>query len=228
MTSGPMPSPERTAMWSALLADMEDSLELRSVVGASWFETRGFAALLTMRVFDLILRSAHLCASRRMRPVRLKTLRRQNRPPNQPALLQVDERFIGPGERHRRHRDRRDLPGTHEIEQFGRLAEIADITALNRDRLDRNQRQGPRRAAAEQADDDELAALGQAVEPKLRGLGIADQIDHRADRLAGRLDHLFQGIGRAAVDDRKRPGFRRRRALLRIDVDDDGALASHR
>ena len=35
---------------------------------ASWFETRGVAALLTMRVQDLILRSAHLRASRRMKP----------------------------------------------------------------------------------------------------------------------------------------------------------------
>jgi hypothetical protein len=44
---------------------------------ASWFETRGVAALLTMRVPDLILtmrvpdlilRSAHLRASRRMKP----------------------------------------------------------------------------------------------------------------------------------------------------------------
>jgi hypothetical protein len=38
---------------------------------ASWFETRGVAALLTMRVeSDLILRSGHLAASRRMKPRR--------------------------------------------------------------------------------------------------------------------------------------------------------------
>jgi hypothetical protein len=35
---------------------------------ASWFETRGAAALLTMRVTDLILRSALSRASRRMKP----------------------------------------------------------------------------------------------------------------------------------------------------------------
>jgi hypothetical protein len=35
---------------------------------ASWFETRGVAALLTMRVIDLILRSGLLAASRRMKP----------------------------------------------------------------------------------------------------------------------------------------------------------------
>jgi hypothetical protein len=35
---------------------------------ASWFETRGVAALLTMRVLDLILRSGVFAASRRMKP----------------------------------------------------------------------------------------------------------------------------------------------------------------
>jgi hypothetical protein len=34
--------------------------------GASWFETRGAAALLAMRVSDLILRSTRQRASRRM------------------------------------------------------------------------------------------------------------------------------------------------------------------
>jgi hypothetical protein len=41
---------------------------------ASWFETRGVAALLTMRVQDLILRSALLRASRRMKPPNWKML----------------------------------------------------------------------------------------------------------------------------------------------------------
>ena len=39
---------------------------------ASWFETRGVAALLIMEV--LILRSAHLRASRRMKPSNWKML----------------------------------------------------------------------------------------------------------------------------------------------------------
>src|SRR5258708_38857190 len=86
-------------------------------------------------------------------------LRRQHRAPDQPALLQIDQRFIGLGERHRRYRNGLDLPGAHEIEQFLRFPEIADIAALNRDRLDRDQRQRPRRAATEQADNDKLAAL---------------------------------------------------------------------
>jgi hypothetical protein len=39
---------------------------------ASWFETRGVAALLTMRVSDLILRSGTFVASRRMEPLSWK------------------------------------------------------------------------------------------------------------------------------------------------------------
>jgi len=35
---------------------------------AAWFETRGVAALVTMRVQDLILRSGQLAASRRIKP----------------------------------------------------------------------------------------------------------------------------------------------------------------
>jgi hypothetical protein len=35
---------------------------------ASWFEGRGVAALLSMRIQDLILRSGLLAASRRMQP----------------------------------------------------------------------------------------------------------------------------------------------------------------
>jgi hypothetical protein len=39
---------------------------------ATWFETRGVAALLTMRIKDLILRSGLLAASRRMKPLNWK------------------------------------------------------------------------------------------------------------------------------------------------------------
>ncbi|HEX3114045.1 MAG TPA: hypothetical protein VHQ48_01100 [Bradyrhizobium sp.] len=41
---------------------------------ASWFETRGVAALLTIRIQDVILMSAHLRASRRMKPPNWKML----------------------------------------------------------------------------------------------------------------------------------------------------------
>jgi len=40
---------------------------MRRETGASWFETRGVAALLTMRVPDLILRR-RIAPSRRMKP----------------------------------------------------------------------------------------------------------------------------------------------------------------
>jgi hypothetical protein len=84
---------------------------------ASWFETRGVTALLTMRVVDLILRSAHLCASRRMKPPYLKMpLGREDRASDQLAFLQVDQRIIGFRERHGRHRNWLDLLGAHESE----------------------------------------------------------------------------------------------------------------
>jgi hypothetical protein len=41
---------------------------------ASWFETRGVAALLIVRNQDLILRSGVFAASRRMEPPSWKTL----------------------------------------------------------------------------------------------------------------------------------------------------------
>src|SRR6267378_6510383 len=114
-----------------------------------------------------------------------KLLRRQHRSTDQFALLQIDQRLIGFGQRHRRHRNGGDLLGADQIEQFLRLPEIADIAALDGDRLERDQRQRPGCAAAEQADDDELAALGQAVEAELGGLGVTDEIDYRADRPGG-------------------------------------------
>ncbi len=43
-------------------------------MGLSWFETRGYAALLTMRISDLILRSGVFAASRRMKPPKSKML----------------------------------------------------------------------------------------------------------------------------------------------------------
>src|SRR5581483_8757602 len=103
--------------------------------------------------------------------------------------------------------DRRNLLGANQIKQLPRLAQITDIAALNRDRLDRDQRQRPWRAAAEQADDDELAALGQAVEAELGGLRVADEIDRRADRPAGLLRELRQRIRRLAVDGGERAGL---------------------
>src|SRR6202011_1671181 len=103
--------------------------------------------------------------------------RRQYRAAAQPALLQVDERIVGLGKRHRRDWNGRDLLGADEIEQLLGLAEIADIAALDGRGLDRNQRQRPRRAAAEQADDDELATRGQAVEARLRVCGLAAHVD---------------------------------------------------
>src|SRR5215212_2893046 len=155
-------------------------------------------------------------------------LRREHRAPHQPALLQLDQRVIRSCQRHRGHRNGRNLLGSYQIEQLLRLPEIAYIAALDRDGLDRNERQSPGCAAAEQADDDKLAALAQAVEAELGGLGIADQIDHRADRPTGFLGELLQRVGRPAIDARQRAGALGGLTFAGVDVDDDGALAAHR
>src|SRR6202790_1799734 len=216
MTSGPIPSPGSTAMWRALFADMEFPgwCGLRIVIPGWCVSTRPGISRFRVRC----------CAS----PRNDGLLRRQYRAADQPALLQIDERIVGLGKRHRRDWNGCDLLGAYEIEQFLSLAEIADIAALDRHGLDRNQRQRPRRAAAEQADDDKLATFGQAVEPELRGLGVADQVDHGADRAAGFPGQLLQRVGGSAIDGGKRAGLLRGFPLARIDINDDGALAAHR
>src|SRR6478672_3494651 len=67
----------------------------------------------------------------------LADLRCEHRATDQSALLQLDQRLIGFGKRHRRHRYRADLLGAHEIEQLLGFPQISDIAALDRDRLDR-------------------------------------------------------------------------------------------
>src|SRR3981189_1466726 len=126
-------------------------------------------------------------------------LRREHPASNQSALLQIDQRLIGLRQRHWRHRNGLDFLGSHQIEQFLRFPEIADIAALDRDGLDWNQRQCPRRAAAEQADDHQLAALGQAVEAELCRLGIADQIYCAMEACNSSTMRLLQRIGRRAA-----------------------------
>src|ERR1700748_465286 len=134
MPSGPMPSPPRTAIWSALLADMEeDSLR----------EGLSFQGNAKHRARNLEISGWSL----RTIPEMTEQLRRQNRAPDQPARLQTGERVIGTGKRLRRHLNRRFFFRAHKIEQFPRLAQIADIAALNGNRLDRDQREGPGRAA---------------------------------------------------------------------------------
>src|SRR5258708_15050778 len=58
---------------------------------AAWFETRGVAALLTIRVQDLILRSALLCASRRPHPEEAPTGPREARPDDKLHAVSKDE-----------------------------------------------------------------------------------------------------------------------------------------
>src|SRR5262245_6526602 len=165
-----MPSPPSTAMWKALLADM------KYLGAAGKSSLRGAKRRSNPR---LICGSMDCFAS-----LAMTGLRRQHGAADQLALVQVVQRVVGFRQRQRRHRDRRDLLRTHEVEQFLCFAKIADIAALDRHGLDRDQRQRERGAATEQADDDQLAALGQAIESELRGLCAADEINHGADRPA--------------------------------------------
>src|SRR5438445_12564117 len=121
-----MPSPASTATWSALLADMEFSL---------WQAKKDSTNTSSLRA-----KRSNPCCGRRKNGLlrrfaprndgKKRILRREHRAPDQPALLQIDQRLIGFGQRHRRHRNGRDLLGAHEIEQLLRLPEIADIAAL--------------------------------------------------------------------------------------------------
>src|SRR5882757_4136688 len=116
ITSGPMPSPPSTAMWRALLADMKISSrqpEAKIAVIAS----EAKQSIEPQRKYGLLRRFAP-----RNDGWKAKDLRRQYRTADQFALLQLEQRLVRLGERHRRHRDRRDFFGADEIEQFLRFA----------------------------------------------------------------------------------------------------------
>src|SRR5882762_5120961 len=108
-----MPSPPSTAMWRALFADME--IPYCVVVIARSKATKQSILSLCGKMD---------CFAALAMTERGVLLRRQHRAPDQFALLQIDERFVGFGERHCRHRDRRDLPGADQVEQLLRLPQI--------------------------------------------------------------------------------------------------------
>src|SRR5258708_17321474 len=137
ITSGPMPSPASTAMWRALLADMGFPYAIRKMV----------IVIASGAKQSTLQREERMDCFARNDGGESGILRRQHRPPDELALLQIDQRLVGFRQRHRRHRDRRDLLGTDQVEQFLGFAEIADIAALDRDRLDRDHPHRPRRAA---------------------------------------------------------------------------------
>ena len=104
--------------------------------------------------------------------------------------------------------------------------QAADIGALHRDRAHRERRQRHRDVAAVEPDDDELAALDQAVDAEPRRRRRADQIDHRPGAAVGRRDDLLRRIGaRRRRSPPCAPAFLRGLALDRIDVDDDARCA---
>src|SRR5258708_16604440 len=85
-----MPSPASTAMWSALLADMEFSL----------WEPREIIVVIASEAKQSILPQNGLL--RRFAPRndgKKRILRREHRAPHQPALFQIYHRLIGFGPR---------------------------------------------------------------------------------------------------------------------------------
>ena len=80
-------------------------------------------------------------------------------PAHFPAALQIAQRCArlvgGPG----LDRDRRHLAGLAKGEQFAKIIEGADIGALDRHHLEREQHRRDRVGAAIEPDHDELAAL---------------------------------------------------------------------
>src|SRR5829696_10469935 len=158
----------------------------------------------------------------------LPSLRREDGTADEVAFAQVGERGIRLIESSGGDRDARDRARPYELHQLAQLLKIADVAALDGRGLDRDQRQRPGRAAAEQADDDELAAPRQDVEAERRALGAADEVDDPAHRSLGSARDLGKRVGIAAVDCGERPAFERRAALARVDVDHDRALAAKR
>src|SRR5215207_8313481 len=100
--------------------------------------------------------------------------RREDGTADEVAFAQVGERGIRLVESPGGDRDARDRARRCEFHELAQLLKIADVAALDGRGLDRDEGQRPWRAAAEQADDDELAALGQDVEAERRALGAAD------------------------------------------------------
>ena len=121
-------------------------------------------------------------------------------------------------ERSPRHRDRLHLPGSHEVEELLCLLEVADVAALDGDRLDRNERQGPRRSASVEADHDELAAAREAIEAELRRLRIAHEIDRRPQGPSGFFRDLARSVRRGRRQRRRaRPHASRLHVFSRRD-----------
>ena len=107
----------------------------------------------------------------------------------------------------------------HQRHQLLQLGKIADIGAADRDRAHRDRRDRQGRLAAEQADDDELTALGERVIAELHRRRCADAIDHGRGLAADRGLDLVERVGGRPVDRGDGTGLQCRRALGRIDVD---------
>src|ERR1700683_84980 len=154
--------------------------------------------------------------------------RREHEPADNFAGLQFVERFVDGGERPRAHREIRSAFAADESKKLGHFVEAADIRALHADGAQRQRRQRHGNVAAEQADDNQFAALDQAIERKLHRARRADEIDHRPGATVGGIDDLFRGVGGPAVDCGLCAGLERGFAPDRVDIDDNRSLAAHR
>jgi hypothetical protein len=141
--------------------------------------------------------------------------------PHLSTAFQVTERSTRLVERPCLKRDRRHLAGLNEGEEFAQIVESSDIGTFEGHHLEREEHGRDRVGAAVKPDHDELPALAQDFDAELHRLGRANEVDRRCGTAAGRLHHLFDGVGCGIVNGGDGAHLAGLRALLRVDVDDD-------
>src|SRR5690348_14175778 len=124
--------------------------------------------------------------------------------------LEVGERRSRLGERSGRERDRTDEALLAERDELLELLERAHLRALDRDAEEGKERDRHLQGAAEEADDDELAALPERARAEAHGGLGTDEVDRRRDAAAGRLDELLDGTLPGRIDRLDRTVLERR------------------
>ena len=130
--------------------------------------------------------------------------RRQHHAADDFARAEIAQHFIDVIERPGRGGNRRRSGSLDQFDKLFRFRQASGVGALDGDRAHRERRQRHGDFAAIEPDDDQLAALDQAVDAEPRRAGGTDQIDHRPGAAVGRGDELLHGIRRCAVDHRGR------------------------
>src|SRR5215469_15222708 len=100
--------------------------------------------------------------------------------PHLAATLQIAQRCACLVSRPRLNRDGRDLAGLNESKKLLQILDRADIRALDRHHLEREQYGRDRAGSAVKANHDELTALSQDVDAKLHRPGRTDEVDRRS------------------------------------------------